>query len=148
MQRPKVTLTVIEGTSVGKKYVFEELAHVLVGRASECDICLAPYLNIDVSRHHCLFIVDPPAISVSDLGSKNGTFVNGVKVGQRLAHQPADEADLRESPPLVLADGDEVRIGGTILRVGIRAAVARPELVGFPSFGWLWSSSPATGTYG
>src|SRR5258708_1552095 len=32
------------------------------------------------SRRHCEIVVDPPEVAVRDLGSTNGTFVNGVAV--------------------------------------------------------------------
>ena len=35
----------------------------------------------DVSRHHCLLHIDPPAVWVRDLGSRNGTRVNGTQIG-------------------------------------------------------------------
>jgi pSer/pThr/pTyr-binding forkhead associated (FHA) protein len=37
-----------------------------------------------VSRHHALVIYSPSGISLLDLGSKNGTFVDGRRVNQHL----------------------------------------------------------------
>jgi len=34
-----------------------------------------------------LLDINPPDIRVRDFGSKNGTFVNGEKIGQREAYQ-------------------------------------------------------------
>jgi eukaryotic-like serine/threonine-protein kinase len=36
-----------------------------------------------ISRLHCLIDVNPPDIRIRDMGSKFGTFVNGVRIGQR-----------------------------------------------------------------
>jgi pSer/pThr/pTyr-binding forkhead associated (FHA) protein len=49
-----------------------------------------------ISRHHCHVTIDVGRFSITDLGSNNGTFVNGNRV---------TEAQLRE--------GDIVRIGET-----------------------------------
>ncbi|WP_298859337.1 FHA domain-containing protein [uncultured Gimesia sp.] len=49
----------------------------LVGRGSDCDLKLKSEL---VSRHHCkIFLTDSVAI-VHDLGSSNGTFIDGQKL--------------------------------------------------------------------
>ncbi|MDF0552306.1 FHA domain-containing protein [Kamptonema sp. UHCC 0994] len=44
-----------------------------------------------ISRYHCLLDINPPDIRVRDFGSKNGTFVNGKKIGQRQANQTPEE---------------------------------------------------------
>lgn len=55
----------------------------LIGRADDCQ--LRPSAS-GVSRHHCVVIVEPPEVSIRDLGSSNGTFVNGERIsgGHRL----------------------------------------------------------------
>lgn len=63
----------------------------IVGRRQDCDLCV-PLMVI--SRRHCSLNMDDGVLSIRDLGSSNGTFVNGQRV---------DEADL--SP------GDKVSIG-------------------------------------
>ena len=35
----------------------------------------------DISRHHCLLCVSLPELRLLDLGSTNGTFVNGARLG-------------------------------------------------------------------
>ncbi|KYC36281.1 hypothetical protein WA1_52005 [Scytonema hofmannii PCC 7110] len=39
------------------------------------------------SRYHCLLDINPPDIRVRDFGSRNGTYVNGKKIGQRQPKQ-------------------------------------------------------------
>jgi len=46
----------------------------LVGRGDDCDLCLH---DPEVSRHHCLIRVRGNETAISDLGSSNGTFING-----------------------------------------------------------------------
>jgi pSer/pThr/pTyr-binding forkhead associated (FHA) protein len=49
----------------------------IVGRREDCDLRIA--VN-DVSRKHCHILLEGDALSVADLGSSNGTFVNGQRV--------------------------------------------------------------------
>jgi pSer/pThr/pTyr-binding forkhead associated (FHA) protein len=123
MWEAKITLTVTEGNLNEKVYVFEKPTRCIVGRSEDCDI-RAPMdmLHVDVSRHHCMLEIDPPHVRVRDLGSLNGTYVNGKKIGQRPNYQPAEDADLSGFPALDLNDGDEVRVGNNVLRVGAVAS--------------------------
>lgn len=82
--------------------VFREPATVVVGRAPDCDL-RAPADDRGVSRRHCAIDIDPPALSVRDLDSRNGTYVNGVRI-----RGPAAAA-------CALTDGDRVRVGGLLL---------------------------------
>ncbi|MBO7725114.1 MAG: SpoIIE family protein phosphatase [Thermoguttaceae bacterium] len=65
---------------------------VVIGRNPHCDICLE---DGAVSRLHARIRFDGERFTISDIGSSNGTFVNG----QRIAR------------PVVLYNGDRVRIG-------------------------------------
>ncbi len=122
MNAATVTLTVLNGPLAGKEYEFQEPAVCVLGRAEECYPRLPDDIeHQDVSRHHCLLSINPPEVWVQDLGSKNGTFVNGEKIGQRLRLEAAEGA--LPAPPLNrrrLHDGDEVFLGRhTSLRVGV-----------------------------
>jgi pSer/pThr/pTyr-binding forkhead associated (FHA) protein len=101
------------------QYVFDRPAKMTAGRSEDCDIRLARDAQYaDVSRHHCVFEINPPHIGVRDLGSRNGTFVNGTLIGQRQSPEPAEE-DLKALEPRELNDGDEVRVGGNSFKVEI-----------------------------
>jgi len=114
-----ITLTIANGCTAQERHVFTRQAHCLVGRGADCDIRFPTDLwHSNISRHHCLFVVEPPTIQVRDLGSLTGTYVNGRLIGQRRGEQPREEVDLREFAPRTLAEGDEVRIGPTLIRVG------------------------------
>ncbi|SEB10011.1 FHA domain-containing protein [Variovorax sp. YR216] len=67
-----------------------------IGRASTNDIVID--VN-QVSRVHASIMVGPAFVTLRDLGSRNGTFVNGVKV-----------------ETLVLANGDSIKIGECEMR--------------------------------
>jgi adenylate cyclase len=49
-----------------------------VGRASKSDLCIP---EASLSREHARIEIGPDGAFVTDLGSRNGTFVNGLKVG-------------------------------------------------------------------
>ncbi len=66
-----------------------------VGRLASCDISIA---DANASREHAAFIAEGAGWAIEDLGSTNGTFLNGKPVGH---------ARLR--------DGDVVQIGVTRL---------------------------------
>ena len=108
----KVTLLFTRGPLEGRTFVFPEPTSCLIGRSRDCTIPLAQEVeHLDVSRHHCLLEIAPPALRVRDLGSLNGTFVNGKKIGQRVTSQVDRDMDASHPPPVVLFDGDEIRLG-------------------------------------
>jgi eukaryotic-like serine/threonine-protein kinase len=123
-----VVLEVVEGSMKGERFLFRETAGVLVGRSRMCDIQLPDDpLHWDVSRKHCLIDVSPPRPAIRDVGSRNGTYVNGISIGQRAACLRADDALARPSPPLRLCDGDLIRVGGTVFRVDLHALADEAE---------------------
>jgi pSer/pThr/pTyr-binding forkhead associated (FHA) protein len=69
---------------------------VVIGRLSSCDI---PLGDPQVSRRHAEVRRDAEGFAVFDLGSTNGTVVNGSPVRERR-----------------LSDGDELRIGSATIR--------------------------------
>jgi pSer/pThr/pTyr-binding forkhead associated (FHA) protein len=98
--------------------VFEGPATCLIGRAGDCDIQL-PLINREISRHHCLLEIDAPMVRVRDLGSCNGTYVNGEMIGRRLQHPPAGQPDSRTFASRDLKDTDELELGSFAFRVDI-----------------------------
>jgi pSer/pThr/pTyr-binding forkhead associated (FHA) protein len=51
---------------------------LLIGRAEDCDLRLESDF---VSTYHCILLLDDYTLRLRDLGSKNGTFVNGSRIG-------------------------------------------------------------------
>ncbi|MCA9070189.1 MAG: FHA domain-containing protein [Planctomycetaceae bacterium] len=95
----QASLKVIGGKNDGKLIQFQT-NKFLVGREQDCH--LRPNSDL-VSRHHCVFTVDDYALRLRDLGSTNGTLVNGRRIrGETL-----------------LTSGDVVRIGKLNLEVVI-----------------------------
>lgn len=123
-----VVLTVVRGPLDGLEYVATERTTWVLGRSRDCD----PRLPDDadhrtVSRHHCLLDVNPPQVRIRDFGSLNGTRVNGMVIGRRRSGQTPQDALSQPFPEYDLKDGDELRLGDTVLRVRIRQAEPAPQ---------------------
>ncbi len=112
-----VEIKVTEGPAKGQTFTFREPDCFLFGRAADARISLAddPY----ISRHHFLLEISPPDCRVTELNSKNGMFVNGVRYGGRkppepgVIQAPAGDREVR------LKDGDEIAVGDTVMKVRI-----------------------------
>jgi len=87
----RFALRMIKGVSSFGVYSLEGAARI--GRSDECDVLLA---DPSVSRAHAIVETIGAEPTVRDLGSTNGTFVNGERVETKTLH-----------------DGDELRFGNT-----------------------------------
>lgn len=85
-------------------------AFATVGRAAECDVCL---LHETVSRRHATLSSRGGRWFISDLGSRHGTFLSGVK--------------LEANSPSALAADDLLRIGPWTFRVRLGSSAAHPS---------------------
>ena len=75
----------------------------LIGRGSDCDLRVH---DNAISRHHCQIRVHGQEATIADLGSSNGTFVNGTRVLSQTALHTGDE--IQVGPCLYLVDlGDD-----------------------------------------
>jgi len=117
----KVTINVTAGPAQGRSFTFDEPDCFLFGRTQDARVSLPddPY----VSRQHFLLEICPPNCRVSDLESKNGTFVNGVRYGGR----KTPDAGVRVAPggetQTRIQHNDEIVVGDTRLRVGIETPI-------------------------
>src|SRR5262245_54515917 len=76
-----VILRATAGDLRGQQFAFEGPSYCTLGRSRSCTLRLPG--DATVSRQHCLLEVDSERAWVQDLGSLNGTFINGEKIGQR-----------------------------------------------------------------
>jgi pSer/pThr/pTyr-binding forkhead associated (FHA) protein len=114
----RVTLRAMEGPFAGREFVFGGNTLCTIGRARDCHLCVSTEdPDLTISRRHCLLEIDSPCVRVHDLGSSNGTFVNGEKVGQRTGPRPPDLPP--PTLPRTLHDGDLLRIGNLVFCVAI-----------------------------
>ncbi len=63
----------------------------VLGRDEEAEV---PIHSLSISRRHARWRVSPEGVSLEDLGSKNGTFVNGNRISKETALSPGDRIRL------------------------------------------------------
>jgi hypothetical protein len=119
----KVTFTTVKGIQKGAIFVFAKHDTFLCGRQEDNHMCLQG--DKLVSRHHCILEINPPDVRIRDLGSRNGTFIDGKKYGGRPVKETPEEGAMHQYPSVNLRDGSKVGIGKTLLLVSVEA----PELV-------------------
>src|SRR5947209_8665447 len=123
----KITLTITAGAKQGEKFEFDQHDTLLFGRLDDCHLCLPD--DTYISRHHFIPEVNPPDARFRDLGSRNGTYVNGIKYGGREKHETAEEGAKYQHPQVDLHDDDELKAGKTIFRVHVDSGVSPLERV-------------------
>jgi len=117
---------VTAGPIRGQRYDFTEHDTFLFGRGADCHARLASN-DAASSRHHFMLEVNPPRARLRDLGSLNGTHVNGVRHGGRRASESPEDAAARSGVEVDLKDGDEIRVGATHIKVDIEGPAACSE---------------------
>ncbi|MCV3215143.1 serine/threonine-protein kinase [Plectonema radiosum NIES-515] len=130
---PKITLIITKGSLKDQEFIFDCRTTCILGRSPDCN----PKLPDDeahriISRYHCLLDINPPNIRVRDFGSRNGTFVNGTKIGQREPEQTPEEGAQLTFPEYDLKTNDEIQLGDTVFRVSIEGTNQIPPTE--PSF--------------
>jgi pSer/pThr/pTyr-binding forkhead associated (FHA) protein len=124
----KVTLTIQGGSLDGSEFTFEEPAHCVVGRGEDCDVRL-PNKGWEfkmVSRHHCQLDIGGPRVRVRDLGSRNGTYVNGRLIGLRTEMEPSATVSENMFASHDLKNGDVLSVGPIAFWVRV-ASVEKAE---------------------
>jgi serine/threonine protein kinase len=113
-----VRLLVTAGPIRGQRFEFAGHDTFLFGRAPDCHGRLDAS-DAAASRHHFLLEVNPPLARLRDLGSLNGTRVNGVRHGGRQRGESPEDAAARGGAEVDLHDGDEIRVGATVIEVKV-----------------------------
>jgi pSer/pThr/pTyr-binding forkhead associated (FHA) protein len=108
----KVAMTikflVIQGNPQGKCLQFRAGKEYMFGRGTECHI--RPNSEW-VSRQHCMLRVTAEGTLIRDLGSRNGTLINGVRlVGEQRLQQ-----------------GDQVQVGPIVFEVDLNETGERQQ---------------------
>lgn len=129
---PKVILTITESNQTGKKFTFDSRTICIIGRARNCNIQIPnDEYHSTISRYHCLLDINPPDIRVRDFGSRNGTDVNGKCIGKREDNQTPSEAAKLHFPEYDLQDGDEIKLGNTVLKVSTEKVVTENLILNY-----------------
>ncbi|MEX2173044.1 MAG: FHA domain-containing protein [Pirellulaceae bacterium] len=106
-----VRLKILHGSNAGKEIKIP-VPKCIIGRGDECH--LRPQSDA-VSRQHCAIVTSDTEVVVRDLSSRNGTYVNGERVGEEA----------------VLLSGDVLRIGPLEFELLIEqtaAKIKRPKV--------------------
>jgi serine/threonine-protein kinase len=98
----------LAGPYTGRVFCFTQPDTFLIGRSNDAHLCLTD--DKFFSRNHCLLEISPPRCFLRDLGSTNGTFVNGKRVTEAF-----------------LENGARIQGGETVLLVEVSAAQAGPR---------------------
>jgi serine/threonine-protein kinase len=98
----QVNLKVTSGPYKGRIFSFTQHDTFLIGRSPDAHLCLPN--DRYFSRNHCLLEMNPPHSYLRDLGSTNGTFLNGHRVQDAF-----------------LNNGDRIQCGETVLVVEVTA---------------------------
>lgn len=116
----KVILKATKGPIQGQVFAYDDVDTLVIGREDDCRIKLPDQSKDDTaSRHHCILQVNPPDVRIRDLGSRNGTHINGKKYGGRAKDETPEEGAKWKYPEVDLKDGDEVRVGKTVFTVQV-----------------------------
>jgi adenylate cyclase len=99
--KPQITVTVLAGPEQGQIFKIARPT-TTIGRSNTCEVVVTDPL---VSRQHCQVLLGMGGINLRDLGSTNGTFLNGVRV---------TESTLRNQ--------DVISLGGTRLRFAVEVS--------------------------
>jgi two-component system, NtrC family, sensor kinase len=86
------SLFVIRGKDAGRHFTLDG-ERIVLGRDPNCDI---PVVDHEVSRQHAAIVFEEGQAVLQDLGSSNGTFVNGKRVDRHLL-QTSDRLQLGRS---------------------------------------------------
>jgi hypothetical protein len=97
-------LRFISGKYQGGEFPLPPNKEIVVGRSSELDMVLVEDM---VSRRHAKLTVTGDQMFIQDLGSTNGTFVNGEKIKRS-----------------ALSEGDRILIGTSIIKVVVAGDAA------------------------
>ncbi len=108
----RITLTVTKGPNKGRVYTFDGRDRFIVGRSKLAHFRLPPKDKY-FSRIHFLVEVNPPYCRLMDMGSRNGTYVNG---------QEVNAADLQ--------DGDTIKAGRSLITVTVHPDEAADTIEG------------------
>ncbi len=115
MAAPTYQLTMRSGPTPGKTFPLDQ-EEQLVGRDLANDI---PISDPEVSRRHARFLIREGGIFVEDLGSTNGSFLNGERVSTPQQLRVGDVVTLGESIVLIFERADDESGDAT---VGLAAA--------------------------
>ena len=128
---PRFVLRGVSGSTFGKTYPL--YGSMTIGRAADCDLSIP---GEEISRKHAHIKVLMEGVEVEDLGSSNGTFINGKRVSKEVA-KGGDELRFDTVRFMLVAPGQEIA-AAQHKSPAAQAPVAQAEAGGLlKSAGWV-----------
>jgi|RhiMethySRZTD1v2_1073278.scaffolds.fasta_scaffold91674_2 diguanylate cyclase (GGDEF)-like protein len=103
--RDRACLIVIRGLNVGEMYKLAGKPEMVLGRGQQVDVEI---LDDGISRRHAALRFRDDQVLLEDLGSRNGTFVNGQRVEGSRPIQDGDKIQLSSSTILKFTYADRL----------------------------------------
>src|SRR5947208_8905517 len=118
-------LVAVKGPNPGQRFPLDG-EDTLIGRQPDARVYLE---SLAVSRQHAHIVRHDASYAVEDLGSSNGTFLNGQRISRKM---PLTDRDLLQMRPYVFAlraeqtsDGDD---GEHVVRAQVNALTSNLTL--------------------
>jgi sigma-B regulation protein RsbU (phosphoserine phosphatase) len=126
-ERNKSNARLVVGAAADARVLGLDRLPFTLGRGAERDLCLHDPL---VSREHALIDRDADGYFIRDLGSRHGTFVNGIPIaGTQSRLRKGDKIVLGTSPePIVFEETEDESTTRTLLTKLAQAGTARNDL--------------------
>lgn len=105
--RPAANLIVKQGPQIGILFPITG-NRVVLGREENCDIIIQ---DAEVSRRHSELVWEHNGFVMQDLGSSNGTFVNGVQITSPTRLKPGDVIGLGQTGLVLEMEADNTTAG-------------------------------------
>jgi diguanylate cyclase (GGDEF)-like protein len=103
-ERDRACLIVIRGFNVGEMYKLTD-AEMVIGRGQHADVEI---LDDGISRRHARVRFEDGRVVLEDLGSRNGTWVNGERVEREVELRDGDKLQLSSSTILKFTYADRL----------------------------------------
>jgi DNA-binding NtrC family response regulator len=122
---PRFVITVVEGAEAGARRALDAShpSPLLIGKSEVCELRLT---DPTASRRHASLQVVGERLRVRDLGSTNGTFIDGMSVVE-----------------VFVGDSKRLSIGGTVIQIDRGEPTVALETTSANHFGTMLGASPA-----
>jgi pSer/pThr/pTyr-binding forkhead associated (FHA) protein len=119
----EVRLVVERGNTKKRSYTIQS-SETVIGRRQDCDLRIA---SSEVSRRHCVLTIDDNQLTVKDLDSVNGTFVNGARIKGKRVIRSGDRLEVGPVRFIVKYELTKEALNRLEQTVDARSLQAEPE---------------------
>ncbi|HBC85793.1 MAG TPA: hypothetical protein DCZ94_02440 [Lentisphaeria bacterium] len=124
----KMDLKAVAGPLKGKKFGAEEPMSIMIGRKDCSSILISGEEDSMISRQHCVVQLEFPEARLKDIGSKNGTYLNGMKIEKDKNYDIKSGDIIKAGKSVFAVDIFKVKVDGKSKReTKLMDAVSVPE---------------------